>query len=221
MQPRLDRPDRDSKPIGDLGEAQLVAMVEQQDRTLVDGQALEGAIERIRVGRRVAELGVTLGHWPIGGLHAFSRDFANAAPPSQALPAGVDRDPAEPGVEAIGIAQTRKLPPGEEERLLGRVLCIGLVAEDGEGRSKHDIDLSANEGIESRSVAMASALNELSLQAPSSRDVPLPDSMRSWVLRFAPILETPDEPHMPRDWGASLRNPSRPAQSAVCAIMRG
>jgi hypothetical protein len=45
---------------------------------------------------------------------------------------------------------------------------------------------------------MASALDELSLQASSSLDVPLPDSMRAAAIRFAAILGTPREPQMPR-----------------------
>ena len=146
------------------------------------------------------------------GLAIVGRDLTDAMPSTQGGAARIDGDPAQPGIEAIGVAKGWQLPPHGQKGLLRCVLCIGLPAEDGERRSIHDIDLSAHEGIECRPVAMASALDELSLQASSSLDEPLPDSMRIAAIRFAAILVTRGEGEMPRVHEVQ-KGPARPGVS--------
>jgi hypothetical protein len=50
--------------------------------------------------------------------------------PSKLLVTGIHEESVEPGRKAIRIAEPRELTPGEEERLLDRVLGTFDIAQD-------------------------------------------------------------------------------------------
>ena len=118
-------------------------MVEDEDRPLVDWQAAERGIEnpRIVVGAAVRR-GATrqrdhLGRWDLP-------DAATAAG-TERHSRRVHRDALEPGLELVGVAESRQLSPSRDERLLGGVAGVGLVTEDRAGQSVHGIHPSADD----------------------------------------------------------------------------
>ena len=82
-------------------------------------------------------VGVDLAEWvvdddgPSGAIKGHEADLAAAAEP---IPADVDQDPIEPGVETRRVAQCRRRAPGQDQRILGGVLGLGLIAEDQAGQ---------------------------------------------------------------------------------------
>ena len=56
-----------------------------------------------------------------------------AAPTSRDIDAGMDDEMAEPGVEPIGVAKRRQVPPRADESFLDRVVRELRVAEDQAG----------------------------------------------------------------------------------------
>ena len=58
---------------------------------------------------------------------------------AKTIAAGVDEDPVEPLVEPGGVPQRRPLPPGLDERVVGRVLRLGRVraGSPGPGDRRH------------------------------------------------------------------------------------
>ena len=136
-------------------------MVEDEDLALFDRQPAQGPVEGQRVGtrRRV--------HLPIVGrlddaAHPAHRDLAHAAPASCAirLPGGVDRNPLQPGVEPLRLADLADLPPGGDERVLGGVARVGLVAEDRVGQAVDGIHAGTHELLERGEVALAGSVDE-------------------------------------------------------------
>ena len=97
----------------------------------------------------------------------LDRDLAHAASLAQRHPAGVDDDPPEPCLEAVGIAQPGHRAPCRDERLLDGVLRVGVVAQDGECGPVHGVHLQPDERLECGAIAPAGPLDELSLHRPS------------------------------------------------------
>jgi hypothetical protein len=61
--------------------------------------------------------------------------------PSKAVAAAVDDDPAEPGIEPAGIAQSEPLSPRRSKRVLGRFFGIAGVAENRPSQSIGRLDV--------------------------------------------------------------------------------
>ena len=55
--------------------------------------------------------------------------------------AGVNDETMEPGLEPLGIAQRRQIPPGAEQRLLRGVLRTIAITEDPVGEGVAAIDV--------------------------------------------------------------------------------
>src|SRR4029079_11206624 len=109
--------------------------------------------------------------------HPAHGDLADAAPAPGAirLASGVHGDPLEPGVEALRIADLADLPPRRDERVLGGVAGIGLVAEDRVGQAVDGIHTNADELLERVEVALAGSVDERQVSrgsdpTPSSGD---------------------------------------------------
>ena len=117
-----------------------------------------------------------IGHHPDPAGH----DLTDAASASRSVghPRSVDRDPLEPRVEAIGLAQVPDLPPRGDERLLRGVAGIGLVAQDGEGQSVHGIGPGAHDLLERVEVAVAGPVGDRPVGRGADR---LPPEARSTI----------------------------------------
>jgi hypothetical protein len=169
---RLDGSSRDAEHAADLLEAEVVAVVERQERAIVDRQTSEGPVERDRLDRLVIEpAAVRAGEDSLAidvvAPGSVDVDLSDALPVPQRQTAGVDEDPPEPGVEALGIAQPGEMAPRGDERLLRGVLGVRVIPQDRARRSIHRLDLPANEDVVRRSIAPAGGFHQLPLQAPS------------------------------------------------------
>ena len=101
--------------------------MEDEDRSLVGVESFEGVGQHFRVADALRDRRA-------GGpvvVRRVEADLADALPLSELCAAGIDEDPAQPRVEAVGIAQPCELPPRRDEGVLGGVARIGVVAEDG------------------------------------------------------------------------------------------
>lgn len=99
--------------------------MQDEDSALLDRQPSERPIKGVAIGDREDRLGV---------YRPVDREKSNVARPLRAAPsfgvAGVDKETTDPGVEAIRVAQPRKLAPGGDEGVLQRILGEMGVAQD-------------------------------------------------------------------------------------------
>ena len=79
------------------------------------------------------------------------------------IAAGVEEEPVKPGVEAIGIAQRRQVPPASNERLLDGVLRTVGVLEDEPSRCVQPTDRGACQHRKGVMIALPCSLHEVSL----------------------------------------------------------
>jgi hypothetical protein len=160
MEPGLDGPDRDVEVHRDLGLRQAQVVVEDEDRSLLEGEPPEAPLELVAVvdgqdsGR--LRLYVDVEDPKVGG-------------PSTAAPglgvALVGQDSVEPGLEAFGIPQGPHLSPRHDERGLDGVLGeIGVAQDPVRNRQAPVADL-AGEGIEGLSIALLRAVDERSMHS--------------------------------------------------------
>ena len=165
----------DVEEFRDLHEGQPEVVVQDEDRALLDGESGEGALQFISVDDPVGRVGRRR---PVDG-----QDPNRGAPlpgSPRLVVTGMDEDPMDPGLEAIGLTQARELPPGQDEGVLQRVLGEGLVAQDPLSDSEErPADMVHQEG-ERFSVTFASLFDEASLHLdppvephPSGADYPL------------------------------------------------
>lgn len=143
-------------------------VAEDEDRSLVDRESFEGPVE----GRRVNDVRSVVGcRFGVGLEPAYDvgcGDLADARSLSQGHPAGVDDDPAEPGVEPLDIAQPADRPPSGEQCLLRRVLRVGRSTKDCQRGPIHVTNPIAYECLECGSIAALRCPDEIARHSPSS-----------------------------------------------------
>lgn len=98
-------------------------VVKHEDRALVDGQS----------GERIVEIDCLIGRRRERRLERIVDGYL-AYPCSTTKRAStlVDQNSAEPGVEAVDVAQASDAPPRSNERVLCRITRVRLVAQDSE-----------------------------------------------------------------------------------------
>jgi hypothetical protein len=79
------------------------------------------------------------------------------------IAAGVEEEPVEPRLEAIGVAQAGQIPPAPDERLLDGVLRTIGILEDESSRGVKPADRGACQQGEGVMIASPSPLHEVSL----------------------------------------------------------
>ena len=151
-------PSGNAESDGQIGHRLPVKVVGEEQGALVDGQSVEGGVEVGRTDGTRVEVGLL----EVGG----HRDLAHA-PAAGNHPRGVDGYRAQPRVEVVGVTQRAQRAPGGEERFLGRVACVGAVAQDADRRPVHRIDPRARELIEGVGITRPSTLDELAVHPPS------------------------------------------------------
>src|SRR6185436_19159287 len=101
----------------DLNQWQAYVVMQYKDRALFDRQASERPVERVTVDN--ADEGV-------GSRRPVDRQDPHVCCPCPATPglgvAGMDEQAPDPGLEAVRVAECRKLAPGGEEGTLQGVL---------------------------------------------------------------------------------------------------
>ncbi len=139
--------------------------MQDEDRPLVGVEPAEPALELIAVGKIQARVGFR-------GL-AVTEAWISMLPSPFRTPcfaiAGSDEQAVEPGVEAVGVAETGDVDPGGDERLLGRILGLLLVAEDQPGDDVESVDRDACQLIERIPIPRHRPFHEIPLHRASGR----------------------------------------------------
>jgi len=162
----MGRPDRDVERFGDLFEGEVEQMVEDHDGALLDRQAPEPALELVAIDHRgVAVGGTRLVRGPILQVGQPARY------PSRLGVAGADDEAVRPGLEATRVAEPREIAPDREERLLGRVLRVMDIAQDGVRDRVQSIDGGCREPLEGEPVSALGPNHEtgIHLRLPDER----------------------------------------------------
>ncbi len=98
-----------------------------------------GALVGVEMADATLDL-VPVGRSRLGIRHRQGMDLgkldldASALGGPELIAAGVEEEPVQPGLEAIGIAQSRQVPPAADERLLDGVLGTIRVPQDESSR---------------------------------------------------------------------------------------
>ena len=115
---------RDAETPRDVVDGQVAVVAQRDDDLVIGRQRRDGGADDVAVFDAAGV--ITCRERDLGG--DVGRPAARRAQP---IPAGVDEDPVEPRLELGGIAQRLPLAPGLDEGVMGRVLCLGRVAQDG------------------------------------------------------------------------------------------
>src|ERR1700730_5652724 len=86
-------------------------------------------------------------------LETLELDLVRPMALAKRVPAGIQDDSVEPGVEAGAVPQAGDLHPRGDEGLLCRVMGVCFVAQDGAGRAKDAVDVCLDEQLERIPVA--------------------------------------------------------------------
>ena len=123
---------------------------------MVDAQVDEAALELVTLGD---------GDRCVGGIPGRDRGELDldrsSSVAARNIETGVDREPMDPGVEPIGIAEPGQVPPRPDERVLHRVAGQVLVAEDQASHGLETADRGVEEQGEGVMVASPGSLHEL------------------------------------------------------------
>ena len=142
MEPGFHRAERPVEPLGDGVERQIGPEAKDDDDPLVGRQPREAGEQRVTLEEGLK--GVASGRVDTG-VH---RDEADDVPAAQPVAAAVDQDPVEPGSEFVRLAERPERLPGDDERVLDRVLGFGGVGEQQAGQSIGAIERRAGRGDE-------------------------------------------------------------------------
>ena len=158
MQTRLGRPERDPERLRRFRQRQPEEVVDDDDRSPVGIETPERSFHLVAVD----DDGVGIADGDVGHWSQFDLDDTATTSP-QDLEAGTNGDPVDPGREPIGIAQSRQVSPGLDQRLLDRVARELRVVEDQSGRCVQPRDGPVDEHGEGVMIASSGPLDELSL----------------------------------------------------------
>ena len=123
MEPRLDRTERQTQPIGDLVEWHVPPEAEPNHDLLIGRKAPNQATQLVtseRVSERIAGT--------VAGDRLVELQDSMLAATAQSVVADVGDDPVEPGPEAVRVAKLRPGEPGLLRRVLDRVLGLSRIA---------------------------------------------------------------------------------------------
>jgi hypothetical protein len=125
MKSGTGRSGRDIEGLGDLGRRVPEVVMQNEDRPLLGRQPSEPAFEQVPIGHgyEVIRSGrsVDRQHPEMGGSATLARRLVDAL---------MDKEPAEPSVEPVRIAEAPKVTPGDHQRVLQCVLGPIDVAKD-------------------------------------------------------------------------------------------
>ena len=149
---------RDAQRRPDLRQGHPEVVVEDDDSQPLRIETPERRVQEIAIGNHRCD---------VGGLRSIERrqldlDRAPAAA-SNRVDAGAKDQAVEPGLEAVRIAQSRKVPPGPDEALLERVSRELVIPENESGCRVQPRDERACKHGEGVMIASPRSLDELSL----------------------------------------------------------
>ena len=158
MQPGLRRAQGDAEGRRHVGQRHPQQVVQRDDRAVPGIQAPEGEVHELPVGQRA---GMVDGGGGVDGVQ-LDLDRAPASAPGE-IEAGVDGQAMDPGVEPLGIAKSRQVAPGPDQRLLDGVARELRVPEDQAGRRVQPRKRRVDELGEGVMIALPRAFDEHSL----------------------------------------------------------
>jgi hypothetical protein len=132
--------------------------VQDDDRALLGSQPPESQVEQVAIGDDRLH---------VGHRRSIDRKQLDLLRPSASTSEDIDTraryETAEPGLEAIRIAERRKVSPGSKESILDRVSRELVVPKDQAGRCVQPRDEHAGKHGEGVMIASLRSLDELSL----------------------------------------------------------
>ena len=158
MQPRLDGPDRDAERGGHVREWQPDVVVQDDDRAFPLAEAPEHPVDELAI----AEIDGCVSHHRVMDRRELDLDRTSASTADE-IQARVCDESMQPGVEPVGIAKSRQVPPGADESVLDRVACELGVPEDEASHLVQPHDRRAGEVREGVMIALRCSLDEMSL----------------------------------------------------------
>ena len=132
--------------------------MDDDERAPVRIQAPERPLDLVAID----DEGTDVADGNVGGRSQLDLDHPTASTP-QKLETGTHGDAVDPGVEPVGVAQPRQVPPGLDECLLDRVARELRVVEDQSGRCVQSRDDPADEHGEGVMIALSGPLDEIPL----------------------------------------------------------
>ena len=159
-------PHGDAEPFGDLRWGQAQVMREHEHRPLVRRQPSEAAFDAVAIvqGQRL-----------VRARRSVDRENADVGDPRIRAAclgvARVDEQPLEPGVEAVRIAETGQLTPGDHQRLLYGVLGPSDIPKDPLGDRHEPVAMRPGQDGKGLPVATLRLLNEIAIQQIALRGV--------------------------------------------------
>jgi len=161
METRLHRSDWNAEELGCLGQRIAQVVVEDDDGTLLRFEPAEAALDLVAIGqqvRRVDHRGVIDGE-------KLDLEWSTVAAASL-VEAGSHDEASQPGVEPIGVAKGRKIPPGAYEGVLHSVFRPFGIPEDQPSDGVQSSDRGTCQGREGVMIAPLRPLHEIALHVP-------------------------------------------------------
>ena len=132
--------------------------MQDEDCPLIDREPAKRPLQLVAVGD---------GMRPIGGrmsIHGHDPDGRRpSARPPRFVVAGMNEDPVDPRLEALGIPKARDPPPGEDKGVLQRVLGSARVTQDSEGHGEERVADLVHQDGKRLAVAPTGLLDEVSI----------------------------------------------------------
>lgn len=143
MEPRADSAYRRSDGPGDLFDVEVGVIPKDDSNALIRVEMLERSLEGVTV------LDVS-GGVIRGSVRscAIQRIVASVLASPNPIAAGVGEDAAEPGVDALHVAELGEIPPGAGEGIVGRIFGLLGVAKDEAGEAIGLVEARVDQRLE-------------------------------------------------------------------------
>jgi hypothetical protein len=154
----LGRANRDAQDTCHLWQGHPEQIVEGDDRAMARIQARERLVQHLAVGKGSGDVGRRR---VVDGSELDLDDPALAA--TNEVETGVDDEAMEPGVEPVGVAKSRQVTPGTDERFLDGIARELTVPEDQPGSRVQPRKTVIEQLREGGMLASTCSLDEVSL----------------------------------------------------------
>jgi hypothetical protein len=132
--------------------------MQRDNRTVTRIETSQRGVDQLAVSERTGRVG-----WRRNiDRSELDLDGSPATAPQQ-VEADVDDQAMQPGLEPVGIAKSRQVPPAADQRLLDRIARELRVPEDQPGGSVQPRECRIDEQSEGVMIAPPRAIDELSL----------------------------------------------------------
>jgi hypothetical protein len=168
LEPGVDRPARDGQSHADLVRAQVHEVPEDEDGSVLQGQALEGAAQLVASDDRASRI---TADGDIARRQAVSGDPGRPAP--GLVVAGVDEEPIGPRLELRCVSKAWDMPPDVKECLLCRILGEMAVSQDAVGDPEQARMVGFGERFERSLVTVLGSSHEVDVRVLWLRAGPL------------------------------------------------